>query len=385
MNLKFSRLKDKYKQMTSLSKLEYHYDIHKHYKLKIKKKVYESKGLCGLINLGNKCFLNSILQCLSNTLSLTDYFLSCDYKEDQTIENKKNKANYVLNSYLLLINNIWETNQLIKPKSFVENISKFHKKYFSLEQQDSHECLLFIIDLLHKSLKYEIDIDIKGEVKSEADMLMKQSLETWGKFYENDYSYLIETFNGNTFSVVTCNNNNCNSRENIFEPFNTLSIDITENTLDKCLSDYFSLTENIDSWRCDKCKHLGCQKNIKLWSVPNYLIIHLKRFTKTGEKKTTSINFPITDLDITHNISPEQNTKNKFIYDLYAVNHHSGSTINSGHYWSSCKNLDNNWYKYDDANISKYSNDNLQQQLNTGDSYILFYQRKRIIKEPLQL
>ena len=124
---------------------------------------------------------------------------------------------------------------------------------------------------------------------------------------------------------------------------------------------------------------------MKLWSVPDYLIIHLKRFTKTGDKKTMAINFPLTDLDITNFISPDQNTKNKFIYDLYAVNHHGGPTINSGHYWASCKNLDNNWYKYDDADISKYSNENLQQQLTNGDSYILFFQRKKIIRKPLQI
>ena len=130
--------------MININKLIYNYDIHKHYNLKIKKNVYESKGLCGLVNIGNTCYMNSIIQCLSNTVSLTDYILSGEYKDDRTIENRKNKSNYVLNSYILLINNMWETNQLIKPKSFVENMSKFHVKYFALQQQDSHECLLYM-------------------------------------------------------------------------------------------------------------------------------------------------------------------------------------------------------------------------------------------------
>ena len=368
--------------MININKLIYNYDIHKHYNLKIKKNVYESKGLCGLVNIGNTCYMNSIIQCLSNTVSLTDYILSGEYKDDRTIENRKNKSNYVLNSYILLINNMWETNQLIKPKSFVENMSKFHVKYFALQQQDSHECLLYIIDLLHKSLKYEIEIEIKGVTKSKSnsDILMKNSIETWGKY---DYSYLIKTFNGCTFNSIQCNN--CDSREIIFEPFNTLSIDLTDSTLQQCLSNYFSLTENIESWTCDKCRKLGCTKNVKLWSVPDYLIIHLKRFTKTGHKKTMAINFPLNDLDITDLISPEQNTKNKFIYDLYSINHHGGSTIDSGHYWSSCKNLDGYWYKYDDADISRYSNENLDQHLTNSDSYILFYQRKKIIRKPLQI
>ena len=55
-------------------------------------------------------------------------------------------------TYLNLIINAWETNQVLKPKSFVENISKFVPKYFNLDQQDSHECLMYILDYLHKAL-----------------------------------------------------------------------------------------------------------------------------------------------------------------------------------------------------------------------------------------
>lgn len=365
-----------------LEKLEYVYDIHKHYKLKIKKSVYISKGLCGLINLGNKCYMNSILQCLGNTLSLTDYILSCDYKEDQTIQNKKCSANYVLNSYILIINNIWDSNQLIRPKSFVENLSKFHPKYFSLEQQDSHECLLFIIDLLHQTLKYEIEVDIKGTVQNNSDKLMKQSLMTWSEFYENDYSFFVETFNGNTLSQSVCDH--CNYTYIKFDPFNNLNIDIVDDNLDSCLQHYFS-TEKLQNWICEKCEKLGCNKTVTLWSVPDYLIIHLKRFTNDNQKKLMSVNFPLVDLDLTNYINPEHNNKNKFIYDLYAINHHSGSTMDSGHYWASCKNLDGNWYNFNDANVSKYSTDNLNHHLINGDAYILFYQRKKIIKKPLQL
>ena len=55
------------------------YDFYMHHELVLPKEQYNRKGLTGLCNLGNKCFINSIFQCLSNTLKLTDYFLSRKY------------------------------------------------------------------------------------------------------------------------------------------------------------------------------------------------------------------------------------------------------------------------------------------------------------------
>lgn len=370
---------------TKFNHLEYEYDFHKHYKLSIKKSIYVGKGLCGLINLGNKCFLNSIFQCLSNTLKFTDYLLASKFKEDDPDSlNKRKTEYYLLMSYLNLINNIWDENQLIKPKSFVENLSKFHPKYFTLQQQDSHECLLYIFDILHKSLSYEIEIEIKGDIKNDLDILVKKSLDVWKSFYENDYSVIIKNFNGMIINDIKCLK--CNNSEQNFEPYNTLSISLPEDStisLDDCLNNYFEQNEIVNTWKCEKCDNNGCTKNNKFWTIPDHLIIHLKRFKKeenTMVKINSHVNFPLINLNITKYLSPNKQTKTNYIYDCYAINYHGGN-IDSGHYWSSCKNLDTNWYCFNDADISKHSNDLLENQLVTKDAYILFYQRK-MLREP---
>lgn len=363
-----------------MESLDIEYDYHKNYQLVLNKKTYMTKGLCGMINLGNSCYLNSILQCLFATLKMSDYFLSGKYKEDYS-ERKRGGEYFVMYSYITLLNNVFEENQLIKPRSLIENMAKFHKKYISMEQQDSHEFLLHILDILHKSVSYEIEVEIKGEIKTHSDELMKKYLENWSKFYEMEYSFLIEIFHGSLVNNIKCSN--CDYKDEIFEPYNnlSLSVPVSSSTLEECLDTYFGEHSEIDTWKCDKCVGKGCIKSVDLWTLPNYFIINLKRFKKVEgcllSKNTSNVIFPLKNLDLTKYVSKEKNDLNKYIYDCYAINYHTGS-INSGHYFSAVKNLDGHWYNTDDGDVSKYNDTS---QLVNSDAYILMFQRK-FIREP---
>ena len=139
------------------------------------------------------------------------------------------------------------------------------------------------------------------------------------------------------------------------------------------MEEYFA-SSTVPSWKCEKCQEKGCKKDCSIWSIPNYLIIHLKRFTNDGKKINTKIDFPLEDLNLTSFVSSKKQDPNNYIYTLYAVNYHSGDA-DSGHYWSACRNLDDNWYLFNDGNTSKYHNTN---DIITKDAYILFYYRKFI-------
>lgn len=371
--------------MSQNIKINYEYDFYNNHDLILPKEFYSKKGLCGLINIGNTCFLNSILQCLSHTLKLTDYFLSKKFSDDIEMDEIKRKKEFKLfNGYMNLLINLWDTNQLIKPKTFLDNLSVYIKKYSRLQQQDSHECLMYILENIHKALSYEVEVCISGSPKTKTDELMKKSLECWKKFYENDFSHIIELFNGMNYNKISCESSKCDFQEDIFEPFNCISLNIpnsdTKVDLDDCLIKHFQDDEKIESWKCEKCNNSGCNKKSKLWSLPNYLIIQLKRFDNGSSKLnkiTKQIEFPVEDLKLSKYISDDKNDPNNYIYSLYAVNYHSGS-LDSGHYWSCCKNLDNNWYLFNDGHVTKFnpSNDALYK-----DAYLLFYYRKFIKKD----
>lgn len=347
------------------------YDFYKNHKITLKRDTYMSKGLSGLTNIGNKCYINSILQCLSNTIYLTDYFLSNRYKQDLTLNNRT-----IANLYNILISNIWIENTIIKPRSLLENIKDKYSSR-SITQEDSHEFLLYFLEELHKCLLYKIEVNIKGKVVNERDSLMKDSLIKWKEFYENDYSIIIQCFYGMNFTKVICNNSKCNESI-VYEPFNVISLPTTreDSNIYQCLDNYFSKNETVDNWTCEKCNNIGCNKSNAIWSLPNYLIVHLKRTDNRLNKLDNTIRFPLDDLDLTKYIEKDKKDNNNYIYSLYAVNYHSGN-LKSGHYWSKCRNLDNKWYCYNDLNVS-IINAEFDSEIINKNAYILFYYRKFI-------
>jgi ubiquitin C-terminal hydrolase len=131
----------------------------------------------------------------------------------------------------------------------------------------------------------------------------------------------------------------------------------------------------IQNWNCDKCQHTSCTKSTFAWTFPNHVIIHLKRFDNNGNKISTLIDFPFDELNLTRYLSKEKNDPNNYIYTLYAINYHMGSA-KAGHYWSVCKNLDDNWYLLNDGHVSQYQK---VTEVQKKDAYILFYHRKMIV------
>ncbi len=97
-----------------------------------------------------------------------------------------------------------------------------------------------------------------------------------------------------------------------------------------------------DKWYCGKCKnHVVATKKMEIFSSPDYLIVHVKRFSHNrgmfgGQKINKLVTFPIDGLDLTKHCLKD-NEGRKIIYDLYAVSNHFGS-LGGGHYTAYAKN-----------------------------------------------
>lgn len=112
----------------------------------------EVAGAVGLQNLGNTCFMNSILQCVSNTESFTSLFLSDEYKAQINSDNPLGHGGKLAVAYAKLIKDMWShAYTKVIPRDFKVTIGEFQPQFAGYDQQDSQEFLGFLLDGLHVS------------------------------------------------------------------------------------------------------------------------------------------------------------------------------------------------------------------------------------------
>jgi ubiquitin C-terminal hydrolase len=112
----------------------------------------EVAGAVGLQNLGNTCFMNSILQCVSNTEAITRLFLDDVYKSQLNTDNPLGHGGKLAVAYAKLIKDMWNGAYCkIIPREFKHTIGEFQPQFAGYDQQDSQEFLGFLLDGLHVS------------------------------------------------------------------------------------------------------------------------------------------------------------------------------------------------------------------------------------------
>ena len=156
---------------------------------------YQNKGLTGLTNLGNTCFINSCMQILSHTYELNEIL--------QDISSKKRVNNNYDSALLLEWNSLrelmWKENCVISPGKFIQTIQKLAKiknnhQFIGYQQNDLPEFLLFVIDCFHTSLRREVEMKIMGVPETEKDTLALECYKTIEKMYAKDYSEIWNLF-----------------------------------------------------------------------------------------------------------------------------------------------------------------------------------------------
>uniref|UniRef100_A0A7N8XNC9 ubiquitinyl hydrolase 1 n=1 Tax=Mastacembelus armatus TaxID=205130 RepID=A0A7N8XNC9_9TELE len=180
-------------------------------------------GVCGLTNLGNTCFMNSALQCLSNTPPLTEYFLQSSYLEELNFTNPLGMKGEIAEAYADVIKQMWSGRHYsVVPRVFKTKVGHFASQFLGYQQHDSQELLSFLLDGLHEDLnrvKNKEYIELR-----DADGRPDQEVaeEAWRNHRRRNDSVIVDTFHGLFKSTLVCPE--CHKVSVTFDPFCYLSV-----------------------------------------------------------------------------------------------------------------------------------------------------------------
>ncbi|KAJ3332931.1 Ubiquitin carboxyl-terminal hydrolase 36 [Blyttiomyces sp. JEL0837] len=312
----------------------------------------------GLHNLGNTCFLNSTLQCLSYTPPLALYLLSRAHS--QSCRQGSFCTLCELESHVLRCFAVSRENtKAICPKSLVGRLKSIAKHLKVGRQEDAHEFLRYFVDSLQQGCLAGL-----GKVSNE----VKES------------TIIQQIFGGYTRSQVKCTR--CQHPSNTVERFLDISLEIkNSNTVEKAFAHFTKkeLLAKDNMYKCSRCNILvEAIKQFTIQEAPPVLVLQLKRFefgwSSHGTKVNKVVKFPQM-LDITPFMSEQQE---RTTYQLYGVLVHAGHSCNSGHYYSYVKAPNGLWYCMNDSDVRQVS---LQSVLDQT-AYILFYSSNKPTVSP---
>lgn len=187
------------------------------------------RGIVGLRNLGNTCYMNSSLQCLLQLEQLGNYFYDEAYRSDVNRQNPLGWQGQVADTFGEFLKNVFSDEySTIAPKSILGVMRQINAQFAGFNQHDSQEFLSFLLDALHEDLNRVQDKPQTQEIEGRGRPDTEVAKEAWETHLLRHDSFLLDTFCGQFRSIITCPT--CNRVSKKFDPFWMLTVPLPENS-----------------------------------------------------------------------------------------------------------------------------------------------------------
>ena len=286
----------------------------------------------GLQNLGNTCYVNAVLQCLTHTPPLAISLLNGQHQ----------RACQKQPFCMLCAVRAHVTRALLHPGDVIQPRKDLVASFHRHRQEDAHEFLMFALDAMQRC--------------PSEDTLIQQ------------------IFGGCWRSQIQCLR--CLGVSDTFDPYLDVTLDIVTLDITAAQSVEQALRELVkaekldgeNAYHCGVCLRKGpATKRLTLHRASKVLILVLKRFTDvTGDKMDKKVRYP-EHLDLQPYLSVQK--AGALDYELFAVLVHSGWTCHQGHYFCYIRAGNGWWYRMDDSKVTACDTASALSQ----SAYVLFY------------
>ncbi|XP_074697410.1 ubiquitin carboxyl-terminal hydrolase 42-like [Strix aluco] len=350
----------------------------------------------GLYNLGNTCFLNSTLQCLTYTPPLANYLLSREHSQSChrqdlcmmcSMEEHVNEA-------------LQSSDTAIQPWAVIHVLTRIGKDFQLGMQGGARKFLHRTVNAMQRAcLSGDSNLDISsrsttivhqifmGSLRSRDDgvtgaVAMKdvnwhsQLTSRIAEHFDLPSSHVLELQRGFRFLQILPGYSFGYKRE----PGGGWEVEWMAASSVTAALENFVKPQQLDGENCFKCskcdKTAAASKKITVHHVPRVLTVCLKRCEDvTGRKISKLVEYP-QYLDLRPYTS--QTAGEPLLYSLYAVLVHSGDTCHTGHFYCYVKASDGLWYEMNDESVDPCDFDTVLSQ----QAYLLFYVRDNYYLRP---
>ena len=335
-----------------------------------------SHDLVGLQNLGNTCYMDATLQCLTRTSAFrrvveTNQLLSAALKSS---------SQGLVTSELVRLSNVLYASWggVFCPREFWMQVGRKAPAFANMRQHDAQEFLRYLLDTVHQETNRVAKVPPTKVLETRKEETLQAQADRFREFYlgHND-SVIYDLFGGLLQQTRICSI--CANMSRTFAPYLDISLPLPVSTpystctLVDCLQE-FTKSERLggkEQAYCERCNtYTDSTLDFKLFNAPPILVFHLKRFATDAfqTKIDNKIQIVINDLDLSSFLSSAESSFQRR-YNLKCVINHLG-TLSSGHYTAYCReDTYSNWFEFDDENVRLHENPTF------SHAYVLFYEK----------